>query len=65
MAGATDPAEALTACGGLIRPTAETPRSDYQDQRVYFCTWACLRAFLDSPDAFMAGELEHPTEEVE
>lgn len=35
----------------------------YQGERVYFCTPACLRAFEQAPDVFMAGEVEHPVEE--
>jgi YHS domain-containing protein len=57
------PSEApVTACGGKIQGDNRYPWADYQGRRVYFCTQACLRAFESAPDAFMAGEIEHPTD---
>ncbi|MEJ5240095.1 MAG: hypothetical protein WHS87_02745 [Anaerolineales bacterium] len=51
-----------TACGGTIRDPEKYPSAVYRGERVYFCTLACLRAFEQAPDAFMRGEIEHPTE---
>lgn len=55
--------EYRTACGGKIKAPSQYPSALYRGERVYFCTRACLRAFEQAPDAFMAGEIEHPTEE--
>ena len=56
-----EPAElAVTACGGTLRDPENYPYADYRGKRVYFCTRGCLRAFEQDPDAFMAGEIEHP-----
>lgn len=52
-----------TACGGKLRDTAGYPSALYRGERVFFCTRACLRVFEQDPDAFMAGEIEHPTDE--
>lgn len=52
-----------TACGGTLRDPSGYPSAEYQGKTVYFCTRACLRAFLQSPEAFMAGEIEHPLED--
>lgn len=52
-----------TACGGVIRHPERFPSAIYQGVRVYFCTRACLRVYEQAPDAFMRGEVEHPTEE--
>ncbi len=52
-----------TQCGGVLTEPEKYPSADYQGQRVYFCTRACLRVFLENPDAFMANEVEHPLEE--
>lgn len=52
-----------TACGGTLKDPNQYPSAEYQGERIYFCTRACLRVFLESPDAFMAGEVEHPLEE--
>ncbi len=51
------------ACGGKLSGPAQYPSAVYRGQRVYFCTYACLRAFESDPDRFMAGEIEHPAEE--
>jgi YHS domain-containing protein len=55
--------EFRTACGGTLKDPAGYPCADYRGEKVYFCTRACLRAFEQAPDAFMAGEIEHPAEE--
>ena len=55
--------KAATACGGKISDPSRYPSAIYLGQRVYFCTHACLRAFESDPDSFMAGEIEHPTED--
>lgn len=55
--------EAVTVCGGRIKDAIRYPSALYRDRRVYFCTHACLQAFEAAPDPFMAGDIEHPTEE--
>jgi len=55
--------EYKTACGGSIKDPSEYPSAGFHGERIYFCTRACLRAFEQSPDAFIAGEVEHPIEE--
>ena len=52
-----------TQCGGILTEPEKYPIADYQGQRVYFCTRACLRVFLENPDGFMAGKVEHPLDE--
>jgi len=52
-----------TQCGGILTEPEKYPSADFQGQRVYFCTQACLRAFMENPDGFMAGEVEHPLDE--
>lgn len=52
----------LTACGGKIRNETKYPSAVYQGKRIFFCTIACLKAFEAAPDAFMAGEIEHPVD---
>ncbi len=52
-----------TACGGKIKDPAKYPSAEYRGERVYFCTKACLRVFEQNPDAFMAGEVEHPLDD--
>ena len=59
----TPPREYETACGGKLKDPTKYPSADYRGERVYFCTRACLRAFEQSPDAFMSGEIEHPIHE--
>jgi len=56
--------ETRTVCGGKISDPDRYPSALYRGQRVYFCTRACLQAFESNPDRFMAGEIEHPTEEA-
>ncbi len=52
-----------TVCGGKLKDAAAYPRAVYRGEQVYFCTRACLRAFEEDPDAFMAGEIEHPLDD--
>ena len=59
-----EPIPAKTACDGLLDHPESFPRAIYRDERIYFCTMACLRVFGQNPDAFMAGEIEHPAEEI-
>ncbi len=55
--------EYKTTCGGVIKDPSKYPSAEYRGEQVYFCTRACLRVFKQNPDAFMAGEVEHPTED--
>ena len=59
----TPPPEFKTACGGKLKEPTNYPSAVYQEKRVYFCTRACVHAFEQNPDAFMAGEVEHPLED--
>lgn len=54
-----------TVCGGKIKEPEKYPTAEYHGERIYFCNNACLRAFAQNPDAFMAGEVEHPSEDEE
>ena len=49
-----------TACGGTISDPENFQSAVYRGEQVYFCTLACLKGFQEDPDAFMAGEIEHP-----
>ena len=60
---ATPMPEYKTACGGKLKDPTDYPSAIYRGEQVYFCTRACLRVFEENPDAFMAGEVEHPLEE--
>lgn len=55
---------AKTACGGLLDHLENFPSAMYRGGRVYFCTTACLQAFTQNPDPFMAGEIEHPLDSI-
>jgi len=55
--------EYKTACGGKLKDPTKYPSAKYRGEVIYFCTRACLRVFKDNPDAFMAGEVEHPIDE--
>ncbi len=55
--------EYKTACGGKLKDPTSYPSAEYRGERVFFCTRACLRVFEEDPDAFMAGEVEHPLED--
>jgi YHS domain-containing protein len=52
-----------TVCGSEIREPDTYPSSLYRGETVYFCTGACLKAFLGDQDRFISGEIEHPTED--
>ena len=52
-----------SACGGLLKDASSYPDAMYRGEKVYFCNSACLKTFLEFPDAFMAGEIEHPKPE--
>lgn len=54
---------AKTACGGTLAYPEKYPNAMYRGEKVYFCMRACLRVFQQDPDAFMAGEIEHPIAE--
>jgi len=54
-----------SACGGALKDPSKYPNALFNGERVYFCTNACLKAFLSAPEAFMAGEIEHPLEDDE
>ncbi len=58
-----NPTPILSVCGGKLDEPEKYPSADYQGRRVYFCTQACLRAFEQDPERFIAGEIDHPTEE--
>ena len=49
-----------TACGGNLKDPTNYPKAVYRGTDVYFCTLACLRAFEEDPDPFMAGDMKHP-----
>ena len=53
-----------SACGGELKDPSLYPSADFHGETIYFCNAACLKAFLKSPEAFMAGEVEHPEEEA-
>ena len=55
--------EAVSACGGKLKDPQNYPSAIYRGKRIYFCLHACLRVFESDPDRFMAGEIEHPTQE--
>lgn len=59
------PLEYKTACGGKLKDPTSYPSALYRGERIYFCTRACLRAFEQDPDPFMAGEIEHPIHKEE
>ena len=54
-----------SACGGVLKDPTKYPSAMFNGERVYFCTKACLNVFLQAPEAFMAGEVEHPEGQVE
>ena len=57
--------EIKSACGGELKDPSQYPSAMFNGERVYFCNAACLKAFLLAPEAFMAGEVEHPLEDVD
>ena len=58
------PPSAKMACGGPIDEPNNFPSAIYRGEKIYFCTMACLRAFEQNPDPFMAGEIPHPSDDV-
>ena len=60
-----EPQEIKSACGGILKDPSRYPSAMFNGERVYFCANACLKAFLSAPEAFMAGEVEHPLDEDE
>ncbi len=52
-----------SACGGTLQNSSEYPSAMFKGELVYFCNNACLKAFMQAPEAFMAGEIEHPLED--
>ena len=54
-----------TACGGFIKDPSRYPSAEFHGETIYFCTQACLRVFLENPEPFMAGDVEHPLDEDE
>ncbi len=53
-----------TACGGTLKDPSNSPSAVHRNERVYFCTDACLHAFEQNTDSFMAGEVEHPIDDI-
>jgi YHS domain-containing protein len=54
---------AETACGGKLQDPTQYPSALFRGERIYFCNRACLRAFEENPDLFMAGKIEHPADD--
>jgi YHS domain-containing protein len=54
-----------SACGGVLQSPSKYPSAEFNGERVYFCNAACLNVFLGAPEAFMAGEIDHPLEDAE
>ena len=52
-----------SVCGGILTEPEKYPSAVFKDERLYFCTRACLRVFKENPQAFLDGEVEHPLEE--
>lgn len=52
--------EYKTACGGTLKDPKNYPSAEFNGELVYFCIKACLHVFREDPDAFMAGDVEHP-----
>jgi YHS domain-containing protein len=61
---AQQPPSTRMACGGLIDEPNKFPSAIYRGEKIYFCTMACLHAFEQNPDPFMAGEIPHPSDDV-
>ncbi len=60
---AVKPLDTFTVCGGKIKAPERYPSAIFRGEPVYFCTRACLRVFESDPEGFMAGEIEHPTDD--
>ena len=56
---------AKTARSGKLTDVTNAPSAIYRGEQTYFCAIACLRAFEQKSDPFMAGEIEHLIDEVE
>lgn len=63
--GQNDTELSKSVCGGLLKEPARYPSAVFHEEKIYFCNSACLKAFLKEPEAFMAGEVEHPDSEEE
>lgn len=50
----------LTVCGGKLKEPENYPSAIFHGERIYFCTPACLAAFVSDPERFIAGKIEHP-----
>lgn len=55
--------EAKTTCGGTLKHPEKFPSAEYRGERLYFCTQACLKAFEQDPELYLAGKIEHPIHE--
>ena len=50
------PVELIMVCGRNITvDTAYIPKAIYNSKNVYFCTGACLNAFLADPEGFQCA----------
>ena len=65
LAQETQQQEIKSACGGTLKDPSAYPSAMFNGETVYFCNNACLKAFLKAPEAFLAGEIEHPLEDDE
>ena len=54
---------AKTACDGALQDPTGYPSALFKGELVYFCNIVCQNAFMQAPEAFMAGEIEHPLED--
>jgi len=50
----------ITACGSRMEDPSLYPSAFYEGQKIYFCHAGCLEAFKQNPQAFLAGDMEHP-----
>ena len=56
---------AKTARRGKLTDLTNAPSALYRGKQTYFCAIAYLRAFEQKSDPFMAGEIEHPIDDVD
>lgn len=61
----SQPNKTLSVCGERLNYPPRYPCAFYRGQRIYFCKKACLKAFEQDKERFMAGEIPHPQEEDE